>query len=229
MLTQMPHTLTETQDQDSLIISEARKVVIALGQMFAPICEVVLHDLRDPEHTIAHIENPLSGRKVGDPGTEITWARIKDPNFPDILQNYPNTLPDGRQVKSTSVGIRNSHGKFIAAICLNLDISVLSTFGRTLEHLISTSKLQAPTREVLRARSLRDVRVTIEQFAAENHTQPTSLAPRQRRELVHQLSELGLLGLRGATPLVAKLLGMTRTSIYNDLKRARAENGNPVF
>ena len=93
--------------ENELLLRESRKIVEALGKMFAPCCEVVLHDLRKPENSIIAIENPLSGRKIGQAVTEMGLARAKDPLFPDIVQNYSNVFPDGRPVKSTSIGIRN--------------------------------------------------------------------------------------------------------------------------
>ena len=37
-----------------------------LAQTFGQDCEVVLHDLDCPEHSVVHVENPsVTGRKVG--------------------------------------------------------------------------------------------------------------------------------------------------------------------
>ena len=77
--------------------------------------EVVLHDLRDPKHAIRAIENNLSGRRVGDSATELGLARIADPRYPSVLQNYPNRFPDGRPAKSTSIGIKNAAGETLDA------------------------------------------------------------------------------------------------------------------
>src|SRR3954447_23586957 len=92
---------------DEHLIGEAEKIAVALGRMFPGLCEVVLHDLRDPAHAIRVIENNLSGRTVGDAATELGLARIEDPNYPGIIQNYANQFPDGRPAKSTSIGIKN--------------------------------------------------------------------------------------------------------------------------
>ena len=79
---------------------------------FAPGCEVVVHDLMHPRHAILSIHNNLSGRKVGDPATELGLARISDPQFPQLISNYANQFPDGRQAKSTSIGIRDGEFSF---------------------------------------------------------------------------------------------------------------------
>lgn len=204
--------------ENALLLREGAKIAEALGKMFAPCCEVVLHDLTQPEHSIVAIECALSGRKVGEPATEMGLARIKNPAFPDVVQNYPNTFPDGRPVKSTSIGLRNSKGKCVAALCLNLDVSLFSSMQKVLEQFTSAGDKLAPVRETLRARSLHDVRQAIEHFSAQNNLQPRSLSLQQRRELIGKLEESGLLQLRGAASMAADVLGISRTSIYNALK-----------
>ena len=124
--------------EDDVLLREAEKIVTALGRMFPGLCEVVLHDLRRPDQAIRAIESNLSGRSVGDPATELGLARIEDPEFPGIVQNYANRFPDGRPAKSTSIGIKNAAGDYIAALCLNLDVSVLSPVTLALSNLVAT-------------------------------------------------------------------------------------------
>src|SRR5579862_3090579 len=149
--TKTKHTIS-TRNENALLLREARKIVTALGKMFAPCCEVVLHDLTKPSHAIIEIECPLSGRSIGDATTELGLARITDSSFPEIVQNYANVLPDGRAIKSTSIGIKNSQGKYIAAICLNMDISLFSSAFKVLEQFTATNEKPCPTRETLRTR-----------------------------------------------------------------------------
>jgi predicted transcriptional regulator YheO len=204
--------------ENELLLREAAKIVEGLGKMFAPCCEVVLHDLRQPENSIVAIECPLSGRKVGERATEMGLARIKDPSFPDIVQNYSNVFPDGRAAKSTSIGIKNSQGKFVAAICLNLDLSMFSSMQRVIAQLTSVDMDAAPVKEALRARSIDEVREALESLAAEYNMQPRALNAQQRKEVILLLAKTGLLQLRGAASVTADILGISRASVYNALK-----------
>ena len=113
-------------DENALLLREGRKIVEALGQTFAPLVEVVLHDLTDPDNAVVAIANNLSGRQPGDAVTEMGLARIADPAFPEVIANYANRFPDGRPAKSTSIGLKNSRGEYVGAICLNMDISMLA-------------------------------------------------------------------------------------------------------
>ncbi|AUH39163.1 helix-turn-helix transcriptional regulator [Streptomyces sp. CMB-StM0423] len=204
--------------EDELLLREAEKIVTALGRMFPGVCEVVLHDLRDPRHAVRTIENPLSGRSPGDPATELGLARIEDPDYPEVIQNYPNRFPDGRPAKSTSIGIRNSSGAYVAALCLNLDVSVLDRAARTLQALTAVEDPGLPLTETLRARTADELRAAVEEFAAARGRTPRALAFAERRELVRDLRARGLLEVRSAVRLVTELLGVSRATVYNYLR-----------
>ena len=62
--------MKKTPEQQNLL-AQMKQVADGLGQTLAPFCEVVLHDLLDPEHAILAIHNNLSGRGVGAPA----WSR----------------------------------------------------------------------------------------------------------------------------------------------------------
>jgi predicted transcriptional regulator YheO len=201
--------------EDEHLLAEAERIAVAVGRMFPGLCEVVLHDLRRPEHAIRAIENNLSGRHVGDAATELGLARIADPDYPSVLQNYPNQFADGRQVKSTSIGIKNSRGEYIAALCLNLDLSTLAPLTRTLTNLVTAGAGTEAPLETLRPRSARDLREVIDKYAASRSTAPRALSRDGKRELVFQLHQEGFFETRGSAQTIADLLGVSRATVYN--------------
>jgi len=203
--------------EDELLLREAEKIAHAVGRMFPGLCEVVLHDLRDPAQAVRAVEGGLSGRTVGDPATELGLARIADPEFPDVLQNYPNRFPDGRPAKSTSIGIRNSDGEYVAALCLNLDVSLLGSAARALTRLARTDN-PAPLTESLRARTGDELRALVEDYAIERGHTPRSLPAAAKKDLVRSLKARGFLELKNAVPSLTDLLGISRASVYNYLR-----------
>ncbi|TDV18393.1 helix-turn-helix transcriptional regulator [Paraburkholderia caballeronis] len=203
--------------ENQLLLREGRKIVEALGQTLAPLVEVVLHDLSRPGHSVVAIANNLSGRSVGDAATEMGLARITDPGFPEVVQNYPNRFPDGRPAKSTSIGLKNSAGDYVAAICLNMDVSLLGAVTAGLGQLMSTAPSSALVVETLASRQLGDVRATLERFAAARNTTPIGLTLAQRRDAVRELADAGLLNLRHALSEVARTLGVARSTVYTYL------------
>ncbi|WP_245790615.1 helix-turn-helix transcriptional regulator [Streptomyces monashensis] len=206
-------------ESDEHLVREAEKIAVALGRMFPGLCEVVLHDLRDPRHAIRVIENDLSGRQVGDPATELGLARIADPDFPSVVQNYPNRFPDGRPAKSTSIGIKNTEGEYVAALCLNLDISVLSPVTLALSNLVATDTAHGDRPlETLRDRTARELRRTVEELSAQRGATPRSLSRDDKKALVRQLYQDGYFDSRDAAQTIADLLGVSRATVYNYAK-----------
>ena len=203
-------------DENELLLREGRKIVEALGQTLAPLVEVVLHDLTRPEQSVVAIANNLSGRRVGDAATEMGVARITDPGFPEVVPNYPNRFPDGRPVKSTSIGLKTSAGEYVAALCLNMDVSLLGAVTAGLGQLIQ-SGTAAPVVETLAPRTAGCVREALERFAAARNTTPIGMTLAQRREAVHELAGNGLLNLRHALADVAATLGVARSTVYTYL------------
>ncbi|WP_406277646.1 transcriptional regulator [Embleya sp. NBC_00896] len=206
-------------EADEHLIREVESIAVALGRMFPGLCEVVLHDLRDPQHAIRAIENNLSGRKVGDSVTELGLARIEDPSYPSVIQNYPNQFPDGRPAKSTSIGIKNAAGEYVAALCLNLDVSVLSPVTLALSNLVATdTEHRDQSLETLRDRNARELRRVVEELAAERAATPRSLSRESKKALVRQLHQEGHFDSRDAAQNIADLLGVSRATVYNYIK-----------
>lgn len=196
-----------------LILREAGKIAEALAETFAPICEVVLHDLTNPAHAIVKIENNISGRSVGDPATELGLARIGDPDFPDKLVNYANTLNDGRVVKSTSIGLKDSGGTYVAALCLNIDVSYLNGMADYIRNLTAIHDIDGVSERLQVPRS-DDIMKFVRDYALARNKEPKSLSTAEKRDLMALLQQEGLMSLKGAIDVVAKALGTSRSSIY---------------
>jgi predicted transcriptional regulator YheO len=203
------------REQESLV-EQVKQIADGLGQTFAPFCEVVVHDLRDPMHAILAIHNKLSGRSVGDPATELGLARIADDEYPQLLANYPNQFSDGRRAKSTSVGIRDSSGRYIAALCLNVDLNMFRGIQNVLEQFCSASG--AGTRESLDPANAESIRERIDRFAISLSTTPQALKTEQRRTLMQDLKRAGFLEVRKSMEVIAAHLGVSRATVYNDAK-----------
>jgi predicted transcriptional regulator YheO len=205
---------------------EASKLVSALGETFVPLCEVVLHDLTDPEHAIVQIENNLSGRQVGDSATELGLARMADRKFPDVIANYANTFADGRPAKSTSIGIKDKAGNFIAAICINIDVAYLRSVSVYLNELTRLKPEGAPVNETLSTKRRSELQAKIMAYSAARNREARSLTSDEKRELLQQLAEDGELETRGAAEKIAAIIGVSRSNVYYYLKRAQRDGTN---
>lgn len=218
------------------LLEQIKQVAQGLGETFAPFCEVVVHDLRQPEYAILAIYNNLSGREVGAPATELGLARISDPAFPQIIANYANQFADGRQAKSTSIGIKDSSGRYVAALCVNVDLTifrslqnVLGQFGSAGATVGVAESLDPADGASIRRRmdsfvaqpasiGAESIRNRVDQFAARLATTPRSLKTEERRALIRELKESGCLEVRRAMEIVALHLGVSRATVYSDAK-----------
>jgi predicted transcriptional regulator YheO len=207
---------TASPREQASLIEQVKQIAEGLGQTFAPFCEVVVHDLRDPDHAILAIHNNLSGREIGEPATELGLARIADDAYPQLLANYPNQFADGRRAKSTSVGIKDSSGRYIAALCLNVDLNMFRGIQNVLEQFCAASGEGA--RDTLDPANAEALRERIDQFALALSTTPQALRTEQRRALMQTLKQAGFLEVRKSMEIVAAHLGVSRATVYNDAK-----------
>lgn len=205
-------------------MQEACKIATGLAETLAPLCEVVVHDLTNPEHAIVHIENNLSGRAVGDSATELGLARMADPNFPDVVANYANSFADGRPAKSTSIGLRDKSGQFVAAICINMDLSYLKSISGYLNELTKVKAGENTIRETLSGTRQDFLHEKILAFSARKNRDPRSLTSGERRELVKMLADDGELDRRGAADQIGAIIGVSRSNVYYYLKADKAKD-----
>ena len=209
--------MPQITSQHRLLLDQVQQIARGLGETFAPFCEVVVHDLLHPKHAILAIHNNLSGRTVGDPATELGLARISDPDFPQVLANYANRFADGRQAKSTSIGIKDGEGRYVAALCLNVDLTLFRGLQNVIEHFAQAGP-GSPHAESLAPLGAEAIRQRIDRFAAGLATTPHALKPEERRTLLRELKAEGCLEVRRAMEIVARHLGVSRATVYNDAK-----------
>lgn len=209
--------MKKRNEEQKALLSQLEQVAQGLSATFAPFCEVVLHDLLDPKQSILAIHNNLSGRAVGEPTTELGLARIADPQYPQVLANYANHFADGRQAKSTSIGIKDSSGRYIAALCMNVDLTLFRSLQNALGQFGAVDTGLAP-KESLNPAGADVVRARIDQFAARMASTPRALKTEERRALLRELKDSGCMDIRRAMETVARHLGVSRAAVYSYAK-----------
>lgn len=205
------------RNEKELIIHQLKQIAEGLGETFAPFCEVVLHDLTHPEKAILAIHNNLSTRKLGEPATELGLARIADPDYPQIISNYANSFVDGRRAKSTSIGIKDSNGDYVAALCLNVDLTLFTNLQGVIGQFVSIDTRQKVS-ESLVPNGADLIRGRIDQYAARLATTPRALKAVERRGLLLELKDSGCLEIRRAVEIISAHLGVSRATVYSDVK-----------
>ncbi len=199
---------------------------------FGPDCEVVLHDLSTPEHSVVYVANgTVTGRTVGDSFQHlITQALIADENRSGIIANY-YFKHQKKVIRSSSLFLRDEQNRLIGALCINMDttrvteqIKFLNSLIPDFEHAHGNS---APTTHQLT------------ESIDPNHVQPNMLdvvtdiidgvirqAPkpytRERRlEMIRFMESRGVFLMKGAVDLVAERLEMSRVTVYSYIDEVR--------
>ena len=84
-------------------LNNYKPLVKFLAEVLGEKCEVVLHDLNNLENSIIAIENGhISGRKVGDPLTDLALKIVREENDleKNYMTNYTGKTNDGKDLRS---------------------------------------------------------------------------------------------------------------------------------
>lgn len=195
----------------------------SFAKMLGSNCEILIHDLSYPEKSIIWMEGNVTGRKVGGPLTHIGLDILKNNSVPKDLINYSALTEDGRTLKSSTIYLRDEHGKVFGIFCINIDISQFYEFQKTLNEIVTvgtenriTKKISPDVDELLET--------LIEDGCRKLGVEEYNLNQEERLELVKFLDSRGVFRIRKSVPLLAKRLGISRYTIYNDLKKFDSRN-----
>ena len=112
-----------------------------IARQFGKDCEVCIHDLsvKDLEHTIIFIINGhVSGRKVGDGASKVVLETLEAIEKGDIIVDhlgYRTTTQDGRILKSSTVFLKDSTGKYRWVLGINYDVTALMNVDAALQSI----------------------------------------------------------------------------------------------
>jgi predicted transcriptional regulator YheO len=200
------------------LLKNTEAIASCLNKFFGDAIEVVVHDFSDPNHSIRAIYGNLTGRRIGDPVPERLRRRITDDRD---MHNYPAETKDGRPLKASTVFLRDGLGVVIGALSINYDLTEALLIQNSLERFsrrVSTEESEGvvPIGEV-------GIGTQVEQVFRETTDligRPVPLMNRsQKIQLVHDLERRGIFLIKGAVDEVARLLGVSRYTVYNYRKK----------
>jgi len=210
--------------QDRAILRSQEIVAEGIAKLIGSHCEVIVHSLEDPAHSVVKIMNgQITGRKVGSPLTDLALQMLQRQRETgeDVIGPYLSQAGGGRTFQSITMSIRGSGGRLIGFLCVNIDLSV------SLKDLLSAYMPQAGAdpapREFLPA-TVDDLvhRALREEFARTETL--TGVAPVERnRMIVRALNRKGLFDVKGVVEKVAREMGISKFSIYNYIKNEKGQ------
>jgi len=192
-------------------------VAEAVATLLKPHAEVVIHDLRT--QTIAYIANNISRRDTG--GSSLADLKDIGELGTDVIGPYRKTNFDGRQLKSITAVLRNSDGETFGLLCINFDIAPIEAARNALSLLAAFQGAGAQPSALFNADWQETVNSAISGFLGERGLAASALAKEDHAALVERLEQEGYFSIRNLVPYLARLLGISRATVYKHLREAR--------
>lgn len=213
------------EDELPAVFELLGRISRAVATTVGPDCEVVVHDLRHPEHTVVAISGQLTGRQVGAPVPDPALLPGEVDKFTaDDLRRTATTMA-GRELLASTAWIRDAEGHIVGAMCINIDQSGLRRARDLIaDHLGDDEGAVEP---------ITTFAIDVSDFTRAAVHSIIGRSPRRRLrraervELIRRLDTDGIFALRGASEAIAAQLHVSRSSVYSDLRVARhAELGS---
>ncbi len=210
-----------------------------LARMQGPSTEIVLHDLTNPAHSVVYVVNgDITDRKVGQGVRHLV---------PEMLTSHEGK-PIGpwwfryrtKLIRATTELIYDKAGEIIGALCVNEDVTdeerlFLSLEGRLPGLTMTDLKADGDTAGLIKPEtSVKDaelsgkpdsVRKTVFRLISETAAQKAYAEAKTnrdvRRRLVRDLKERDVFLLKGSIEELARLLCLSKVTIYSDLDALR--------
>lgn len=189
----------------------------AIGKLFYPNVEVVLHDLETQK--LVHIVNAFSKREIGDKMIND----VKDINSlkEDIVGPYNKTNIDGKKLKTVSTILRDTNKKAIGIICINFKIEVFETMYDSLKMLLNIEKNEEQPQALFSQDWKEHTHNTINKYLETNNLVLEELKIKEKKELIIYLNNEGIFSIRNVVTYLCEVLDISRATIYKWLKEIK--------
>jgi predicted transcriptional regulator YheO len=205
------------------LVGLLRPIMKAVAEAVGPHCEVVLHDLstRNLESTITAIENShVTGRTVGGPSTNFGLEVFRHEELDHNEYGYRVHTEDGRELRSSSVYLRDRAGHVIGCFTVNVDLTPLHAARRTIDAVLDDRDAQHKHETF--AMDINEVLDDLVETAVASTGTPVALMTRDDRVAVMRyLDDRGAFFVKNAVGRVARRLNVSRVTAYNYLELIR--------
>ena len=205
------------------ILASYIPVAEGIARTFGEFCEVVLHDWSKPESSVVAIFNGhVTNREEKAPTTSLGLKLLKQSYLgKDIFLNYRNNEIPNKIIKSTSIAIRDEKGKPIGFLCINLDVTHMMLSRSTLEGIVSMGdpSTNESNEDEQFFETIPDMMEKIIQKASDKIGKPPAIMQKDEKiAFVRMLDESGLFCIKGSVQHIAKMLGLSKYTIYSYLE-----------
>lgn len=197
-----------------LSLQNSQPFAEAVACLLHPFAEVVIHDLEKDQ--IQAIYNPLSRREIGD---NSYLDRLDFDISENIIGPYTKTNWDGRPMKSISVVIRNQSGEADGFLCINVDTSAFKSAQSLLQSFLGNNVvIKEDTQRLFKDDLYERINLYVQSFCREKQVSIEALNKDEKQEIINALVTDGAFEGRNAASYIGRVLGVSRSTVYNYLK-----------
>jgi len=200
-------------------------MVEGIAKTFGKGCEVVLHDITDPYHSIVAIENShVTERSLGGAMSQANIEAIASGGFTRDQLNYTKKTDDGRILKSSTMVIRDENQKPIGCLCINFDLSEFIMVRNSINALCYTAEEEGSSEKGYEGANINEVLCNLVNSVLDASGKPVAYMTKDDKvEIVRILDKKGAFLIKGAIDYAAKVLCVSRYTVYNYLDEVRVE------
>lgn len=201
--------------------------VQGLANTIGKNCEVVLHDITNPQQSIIAIANGhITHREVGSPMTEMGLKAIRNREYEQGLIKYKTITNNGRTLKSSTFFIKDMEGEVIGCLCINMDVTELLLVKNIIDDMsiAGEREIDAPKADETYSSNINEILYNVVDRVIEDFGKPVAyLSKDEKVKIVKKLDGKGMFLIKGAVDYIADVLCVSRYTIYNYLDEIRDE------
>lgn len=201
--------------------------VDALAETFGSHCEVVLHDLRNLDKSIVKIANGhITGRQVGAPITDMglrLFEEDKKNGKNTAVIGYRTRSKDGRELKSTTLFIRDKKGNAVGCLCINIDLTPYLTAKGMIDQMCRLAgpdpidtETESPEKFVSDVDSL--MGQLIDKAMHQASKPLVAMSKDDKLQVMRELKKSGYFLIKGSVKQLSKQWGVSLPTIYKYLE-----------
>ena len=220
--------------KDSELLQAYIPMVKFIAALSGPRCEVVLHDLRDIEHSILAIENGhITGRKAGDGMMDFAYKKFVE-NTEDafVVNLIGKKTKDNKVLRLSGYRIRRpSNKELIGLLCVTEDITDLINMHRIVSRELyindgfyndlenSNGGFALPLSETMGA-------AFYQAMQEGGYRNIANMTKNDKTRVIATLLENNIFEIKGAVSFVARKIELSEPSVYRYLKEIKNNTGH---
>lgn len=198
-----------------------------IARQFGKDCEVCIHDLsvKDVEHTIIFIVNGhVTGRKVGDGASKVVLETLEALEEGDIIVDhlgYRTTTQDGRILKSSTVFLKDSNGKYRWILGINYDVTALMNVDAALQS-ITTVESQDSNGDRQIPLNVNDLLDNLINQSVKRIGKPPALMNKEEKiQAIQFLRDAGAFLITKSGDKVSNFYGISKFTLYSYIDQSK--------